>query len=150
MADLSTQNPTSYSLQMATALLRANGGTTANLLMPPATGDAADTGQLGIDAPNFQSLPLSPAVFRKLRATMKEGDATKYELLIAAAAVQAAVGDLQLSSADTLFAMTAGVVIDGKLFLIEAKAVSEHLGEVYIYRLLLRESTAEWPMQSST
>jgi len=150
MADLSTQNPTSYSLQMATALLRANGGTTANLLMPPATGDAADTGQLGIDAPNFQSLPLSPAVFRKLRATMKEGDATKYELLIAAAAVQAAVGDLQLSSADTLFAMAAGVVIDGKLFLIEAKAVSEHLGEVYIYRLLLRESTAEWPMQSST
>jgi len=150
MADLSTQNPTSYSLQMATALLRTNGGTTANLLMPPATGDAADTGQLGIDAPNFQSLPLSPAVFRKLRATMKEGDATKYELLIAAAAVQAAVGDLQLSSADTLFAMAAGVVIDGKLFLIEAKAVSEHLGEVYIYRLLLRESTAEWPMQSST
>jgi hypothetical protein len=150
MADLSTQSPTSYSLQTATALLRANGGTTANLLMPPATGDAADTGQLGIDAPNFQSLPLSPAVFRKLRATMKEGDATKYELLIAAAAVQAAVGDLQLSSADTLFAMAAGVVIDGKLFLIEAKAVSEHLGEVYIYRLLLRESTAEWPMQSST
>jgi hypothetical protein len=150
MADLSTQNPTSYSLQMATALLRANGGTTANLLMPPATGDAADAGQLGIDAPNFQSLPLSPAVFRKLRATMKEGDATKYELLIAAAAVQAAVGDLQLSSADTLFAMAAGVVIDGKLFLIEAKAVSENLGEVYMYRLLLRESTAEWPMQSSS
>ena len=150
MADLSTQNPTSYSLQMATALLRANGGTTANLLMPPATGDAADTGQLGIDAPNFQSLPLSPAVFRKLRATMKEGDATKYELLIAAAAVQAAVGNLQLSSADTLFAMAAGVVIDGKLFLIEAKAVSENLGEVYMHRLLLRESTAEWPMQSSS
>jgi|ERR1700723_2541131 hypothetical protein len=150
MADLSTQNPTSYSLQMATALLRANGGTTANLLMPPATGDAADTGQLGIDAPNFQSLPLSPAVFRKLRATMKEGDATKYELLIAAAAVQAAMGNLQLSSADTLFAMAAGVVIDGKLFLIEAKAVSENLGEVYMHRLLLRESTAQWPMQSSS
>jgi hypothetical protein len=150
MADLSTQNPTSYSLRMASALLRANGGTTANLLMPPATGDAADTGQLGIDAPNFQSLPLSPAVFRKLRATMKEGDATKYELLIAAAAVQAAVGNLQLSSADTLFAMAAGVVIDGKLFLIEAKAVSENLGKVYMHRLLLRESTAEWPMQSSS
>ena len=150
MADLSTQNPTSYSLQMATALLRTNGGTTANLLMPPATGDAADTGQLGIDAPNFQSLPLSPAVFRKLRATMKEGDATKYELLIAAAAVQAAMGNLQLSSADTLFAMAAGVVIDGKLFLIEAKAVSENLGEVYMHRLLLRESTAQWPMQSSS
>jgi hypothetical protein len=150
MADLSTRNPTSYSLQMATALLRANGGTTANLLMPPATSDAADSGQLGIGAPNFQSLPLSPAVFRKLRATMKEGDATKYELLIAAAAVQAAVGDLQLSSADTLFAMAAGVVVGGKLFVVEARAVSENLGEVYMYRLLLRESTAQWPMQSGS
>jgi hypothetical protein len=146
MSDLSTQNPTSYAQQMATALLRANGGTTAWLLMPPATGDSTDAGQLGIDAPNFQSLALAPAVFRKLRATMKEGDATKYELLIAAAAVQAAVGDLGLSSADTLFAMAAGVVVGGKLFVIEAKAIAENLGEVYMYRLALRESTTQWPM----
>jgi hypothetical protein len=118
--------------------------------LPPATGDATDAGQLGIDAPNFQSLALSPAVFRKLRATMKEGDATKYELLIAAAAVQAAVGNLELSSADSLFDMAAGVVVGGKLFVIEARAVSENLGEVYMYRLSLRESTAQWPMQSSS
>jgi hypothetical protein len=149
-ADLSTQNPTSYALQMATALLRANGGTSAQLLMPPATGDTTDAGQLGINAPNFQSLTLSPVVFRKLRATMAEGNATKYELLIAAAAVQAAVGDLQLNSADTLFAMAAGVVVGGKLFVVEAKAVSENLGEVYMYRLLLRESTTEWQMQSGS
>ena len=79
---------------MATALLRANGGTTANLLMPPATGRAADAEQLGIDAPNFQSLPLAPAGFRKARATISEGEPAKYELLIAAAAVLAAVGNL--------------------------------------------------------
>jgi hypothetical protein len=149
-ADTSTQNPNSYSLRMATAMLRANGGTTAELLLPPATGDTTDAGQLGINSPNFQSLSLSPVVFRKLRATMTEGDATKYELLIAAAAVQAAVGDLQLNSADTLFAMAAGVAVGGKLFVVEAKAVSENLGEVYMYRLLLRESTTEWPMQSSS
>ena len=146
MSDQSTQNPTSYAQQMATALLRANGGTTANLLMPPATADTSDAGQLGIDAPNFQSLALSPTVFRKMRATMTEGNATKYELLIAAAAVQAAVGALDLASADALFAMAAGVVVGGKLFLIEAHAVSENLGEAYMYRLALRESTAVWPM----
>jgi hypothetical protein len=149
-SDLSTQNPNSYAQQMATALLRANGGTTAQLLMPPAAGDSTDAGQLGIDAPNFQSLALAPAVFRKLRATMEQDDAAKYELLIAAAAVEAAVGNLQLSSADTLFAMVAGVVVGGKLFVVEAKAVSENLGEVYMYRLLLRESTAQWSMQSSS
>jgi hypothetical protein len=149
-ADLSTQNPTSYAQQMATALLRANGGTSAQLLMPPATGDTTDAGQLGINAPGFQSLSLSPVVFRKMRATMVEGDAAKYELLIAAAAVQAAVGAMQLNSADTLFAMTAGVAVAGKLFVMEAKAVSENLGEVYIYRLLLRESTTEWQMQSGS
>jgi hypothetical protein len=81
---------------------------------------------------------------------MVEGDAAKYELLIAAASVQAAVGDLQLSSADTLFSMAAGVVVGGKLFVVEAKAISENLGEVYMYRLLLRESTTQWQMQSSS
>ena len=135
---------------MATALLRANGGTTANLLMPPATGNATDAGQLGIDAPSFQSLPLAPAVFRKVRATISEGEPAKYELLIAAASVLAAVGNLQLDSADTLFAMAAGVVVGGKLFMIESNAVSENLGEVYLYRLLLRESTTQWQMQSSS
>jgi hypothetical protein len=149
-ADLSTQNPNSHAQQMATALLRANGGTTANLLMPPATGNATDAGQLGIDAPSFQSLPLAPAVFRKVRATISEGEPAKYELLIAAASVLAAVGNLQLDSADTLFAMAAGVVVGGKLFMIESNAVSENLGEVYLYRLLLRESTTQWQMQSSS
>ncbi|MFT4114393.1 hypothetical protein [Silvibacterium sp.] len=148
--DLSTLLPNSYAQQMAASLLRANGGTTAMLLMPPATGDATDAGQLGIDAPNFQSLPLAPAVFRKVRATMSEGQPAKYELLIAAAAIQNAANTLQIASADTLFAMAAGVAVDGKLYLIEAHAASENLGEAYLYRLLLRESTVAWPMQSGT
>ncbi|GGH01741.1 hypothetical protein [Silvibacterium dinghuense] len=148
--DLSTQLPNSYSLQVATTLLRACGGAAATLLMPPATGDTTDAGQLGIDAPNFQSLVLTPSVFRKIRATMSEGQPAKYELLIAAAAIANATNTLQLASTDTLFAMAAGVVVDGKLYLIEATGVSENLGEAYLYRLLLRESTAEWPMQSGT
>ena len=148
--DTSTQNFDDHALRLANALLRANGGTTALLQMPPATGDTTDAGQLGLDEPNFQSLPLSPAVFRRVRATIAEGQPAKYELLISGVAVQAAVGDLQLSSADTLFSMAASVVVGGKLFLIESVSVSESMGAVYMYRLLLRESASQWQMQQAS
>jgi hypothetical protein len=149
-ADLSTQNPNDNAQRMANALLRANGGTTASLQMPPATGDATDATQLGINAPNFQSLALSPAVFRRVRATIAEGQPAKYELLISALAVQTQISALQLSSADSLFSMAAGMVVAGKLFLIESASASESLGAVYMYRLLLRESAAEWLIQSTS
>ncbi|HEX3471128.1 MAG TPA: hypothetical protein VHT28_08080 [Silvibacterium sp.] len=148
--DLSTQNPNDHALRLANALLRANGGTTALLQMSPATGDATDAGQLGLNTPNFQSLPLSPAVFRRIRATMKEGQPVKYELLVSAVAVQTAVSELQLSSADALFSTTASVVVGGKSFLIESVSVSESMGSVYMYRLLLRESASEWQMQQAS
>lgn len=148
-ADLSTQNLDGHAFRLANALLRSTGGTTAFLQMPPATGDATDAGQLGLDAPNFQSLPLSPVSFRRLRATMTEGKPAKYELLVSGSAVQAAVGALQIASADLLFQMAAGVAIAGELFLIETVSVSETMGAVYLYRLLLRESASGWPMQTT-
>ena len=146
MADLSVQNPSGRALRVAAALLRANGGTTASLQVPPLTGDSTDAGQLGINPPNFLLLPLSPAVFRKTRATIAEGQPGKYELLISAAAVATQVSQFKLSSAQTLFAMATGVVVAGKLFLIEATATSETQGEVYLYRLLLRETASAWQM----
>ncbi|WP_446745007.1 hypothetical protein [Silvibacterium acidisoli] len=150
MADTSTQTFNSHALRMANALLRANGGTTASLQMPPATPVSTDPAQLGITAPGFELLPLAPAVFRRVRATVAEGQPAKYELLVSAVAVQAAISQLQLSSADTLFAMAAGAVIDGKLFLIEETSISETLGQVYMYRLLLRESASGWQLQSAS
>lgn len=149
-ADTSTQNFNDHALRLSDALLRANGGTTASLQMPPATGDTTDAAQLGLNAPNFQLLPLAPVVFRRVRATVTEGEPSKYELLVSAIAVQAAVSELQLSSADTLFSMAAGAVVGGKLFLIESVSVSESMGAVYMYRLLLRESASEWQMQQSS
>ncbi|MGA8529584.1 MAG: hypothetical protein WB622_07715 [Acidobacteriaceae bacterium] len=146
MADLSTQNPCGVAQRVVTALLRASGGTTACLQMPPAPGDSADTGQIGLDAPGFLSLPLSPAVFRKARATMTDGKLPKYELLISADAVAAQVSQLKLSSAQALFAQASGVVVAGKLFLIEAISSSENQGAAYLYRLLLQEASGEWPM----
>lgn len=148
-ADFSTQNLDGHAFRLADALLRSGGGTTAYLQMPPATGDTTDAGQLGLVAPNFQSLPLSPVVFRRVRATMTEGQPAKYELLISGAAVAAAVGAMQIASADLLFQMAAGVAVSGELFLIEAVSLSECMGAVYVYRLLLRESASGWQMQTT-
>jgi hypothetical protein len=146
MADLSTQNPCGLAQRVATALLRASGGTTACLQLPPLQGDSTNAGQIGINAPSFLSLPLAPAVFRKARVAMQGGQLPKYELLISADAVAAHVAQLQLSSAQTLFSMASGVVVAGKLFLIEATSASESQGSVYLYRLLLQEACGEWAM----
>jgi hypothetical protein len=73
---------------------------------------------------------------------MQEGQLPQYELLISASAVQKQVSALQFTSADALFDTAAGVEINGAQFLIESRAVSEALGQVYLYRLLLRESHA--------
>jgi hypothetical protein len=146
MADLSTQNPSGLAQRVATALLRASGGTTACLQMPPLEGDGTNAGQIGLDAPGFLSLPLSPAVFRKARVSLQDGQLPKYELLISADAIAAQVTQLKLSSAQALFSMASGVVVAGKLFLIEAVSSSESQGEVYLYRLLLQEACGEWSM----
>ncbi len=141
-ADLSVRNPSNSPLLMADALLRAGGGMAISLLVAPAAGDSSDAGQVGIHAPNFQRLSLSPAILRKVRATMQEVQLSQYELLISASAVQQQVSVLQLTSADALFDTAAGVEINGAQFLIESRATSESLGQVYLYRLLLREAHA--------
>ncbi|MCL6463275.1 MAG: hypothetical protein K6T49_02015 [Acidobacterium ailaaui] len=142
MSDLSVRNPNFSPLLMADSLLRAAGGMSVSLLVAPATGDSSDPGQLGVDPPNFQQLALSPAIFRQVRAAMSEGQLPKYELLVSASAIQQQVGALQLTSADALFDSSAGVLVNGAPYLIESRSVSEALGEVYLYRLLLRESHA--------
>ncbi len=146
MADLSIQDPTGLAQRVATALLRAGGGTTASLQMPPLQGDSSNTGQLGLDAPGFLSLPLSPVVFRKARIAMQDGQLPKYELMVSAQAVAVQVAQQKLASAEALFSMAAGVVVAGKLFLIEAVSSSVTQGEPYLYRLLVQEACGEWPV----
>jgi len=146
MADLSTQNPCGVARRVAAALLRAGGGTTACLQMPPLQGDSSIAGQIGLDAPGFLSLPLAPVVFRKARVAMQDGQLPKYELLVSAQAVESAVTQQKLSSAQSLFTMASGVVVAGKLFLIEAISASASQGEPYMYRLLIQEACGEWPV----
>lgn len=146
MADLSIQNPCGLAQRIATAMLRATGGATASLLMPPLQGDATDAGQVGLDAPGFLSLPLTPAVLQKPpRFTLVDGQLPKYELLLSAEAVNAQVTQQKLASAEALFAMAAGVQMAGRLFLIEAVSTSVSQGTPYLYRVLLQEFSGQWP-----
>lgn len=77
---------------------------------------------------------------RKLRPTWQEGGQSKWELLVSATSVQAQVSALNLTTAQALFAMTLAVTVAGQNYLIESIASNEMFGQVYLYRLLLREA----------
>jgi len=124
---------------LADALLRSMTGTTALLRM---TGTNTETNQseVGLVATTFYEAVLSPVVMHKLRPTWEENDEPKWELLISATGVERQVNALDLDSAKTLFAMTLAITVAGQDYLIESVASNEAFGQVYLYRLLLREA----------
>lgn len=137
-ADLSVRNPTAAQQRAANALLRCLGGRTVLLRLPTHAVAGSDGEQLGQSTPSYEDIPLSPAVFRRLRAELQDGSVNRYELLISASSVEAQLGLLQLGSTGQLFGMATGVFVDGELMLIEAAAEAEAFGTPYLYRLILR------------
>lgn len=123
---------------LADALLRSMTGTTAVLRM---TGTNPDTSQseLGLIATAFADVAVSPVVMRKLRPAWHEAEESQWELFVSATSVEQYVGALDLSSAQSLFEMALGVTVAGQSYLIESIASNEAFGQVYLYRLLLRE-----------
>ena len=71
---------------------------------------------------------------------MVGGAESGWELLLSASAVEVQVSAAQLDSADALFAEAVAVVVGTQTFSIEAISASEAFGQVYLYRLLLREA----------
>ena len=138
----SVRNGSEGGQRTADTLLRATGGMTATLMVAPAQGDTTDAGQIGLDAPGFQAVALQPVSFRRTRPLMMEGKAARYELLVSASAVEQLVGLLQLDSAETLFAITAALAVAGLNFEIESWSGTMQLGQVVLYRLLLRGAVA--------
>jgi hypothetical protein len=138
-ADLSVRNYSPIAQRAADTLLRSLGGFSVALQIP-AVSAGGDAAEIGITTQSYQQLPLSPAVFRRVRIPLSEGVPEKYELMISASAIQEQVGALRLTSADALFAQAAGVSVNGKLFLIKAIAAPEAFGQAYLYRLQLREA----------
>jgi hypothetical protein len=139
MSDTAPRNPTGAPQMLADALLRSVTGATALLRVAGANTDTSGS-EVGLVATTFAEVPISPVLMRKLRPTWQEGAPSKWELLLSASSVQQQVCALDLASAQSLFAMTLAVSVAGQNYLIESIASNEAFGQVYLYRLLLREA----------
>lgn len=142
MSDTAPRNPVNAPQMLADSLLRSVAGASAQLRV---TGTNPDSNQseLGLIATTFTQVVVSPVVMRRLRPTSKEGDAPRWEMLVSATSVKAQVNALDLPSAQALFAMTLAVTLSGQDYLIESIASNEAFGQVYLYRLLLREACVQ-------
>jgi hypothetical protein len=139
MSDTAPRNSSGAPQMLADALLRSVAGTTAQLRV---TGTNTDTNmsELGLVATTFAEIVVSPVVMRKLRPMWQQDGGSKWELLVSASAVEQQVRALDLTSAQSLFAMTLAVTVADQDYLIESVASNEAFGQVYLYRLLLREA----------
>lgn len=122
--------------RMADAMLRVSGGHAVLLRMPAAAVPGDDGEQLGEATPQFQDVPLGPAVWRVPR-TSAGG-----ELVISATAVEMLVGSLAFDSAAVLFRTAAGVVVAGDLLEIVSAVGVEARGSVSVYRVVVRGRAA--------
>jgi hypothetical protein len=124
---------------LADALLRSVTGTSALLRVTGANTDSSQS-EVGLVATTFAEIVVSPVVMRKLRPTWRENDESMWELLISATGIEQQVNALDLASAQALFAITLAITVAGQDYLIESIASNEAFGQVYLYRLLLREA----------
>jgi hypothetical protein len=141
MSDTAPRNPRGAPQMLADALLRSAAGTSALLRV---TGTNTDTNtnmsEVGLVATSFVEVAVSPVLMRKQRPTWEDDSAPKWELLMSATGVEQQVNTLDLASAQALFSMTLAVTVGGQEYLIESVASNEAFGQVYLYRLLLREA----------
>jgi len=139
MSDTAPRNQGNASQNLADALLRSLAGTSVMLRV---TGPSApaEQSELGLMATAFSEIALSPAVMRKLRPSTQDANAANWELLVSASSVARQVNALNLASAQALFAMALAVNVAGQDYLIDSIASNEAFGQVYLYRLILREA----------
>jgi hypothetical protein len=139
MSDTAPRNPVGAPQMLADALLRSLTGTSALLRVTGATPDVNQC-EVGLVTTSFVDVVVSPVVIRKLRPTWKTSGDSQWELLVSATSVGQQVSALDLSSAQSLFAMTLAVTVAGQDYLIDSVASNEAFGQVYLYRLLLHEA----------
>jgi len=142
MSDTASRNPTFAAQMLADALLRTVAGATATFRVA-GTNSNSDQSQLGLVATTFAEVAVSPVVIRKLRPSWNEGGQSKWELLVSATGLEAQVNALELANVESLLQMTVAVTVTGQDYLIESVAANEAVGQVYLYRLLVREAGDE-------
>jgi hypothetical protein len=138
-SDTAPRNSTGVPQILADALLRSVGGASAQLRVTTTNTDDA-TGEVGLVATTFADVVVSPVVMRKLRPAWQQSNESKWELLVSATSVHEQISVLDLDSAQALFGMTLTVTLAGQEYLIESIASNEAFGQIYLYRLLLREA----------
>jgi hypothetical protein len=139
MSDTAPRNSVGAPQRLADALLRSMTGTTA-LLRVTGTNTNSSQSEVGLVATTFYEVVVSPVVMRKLRPSWQEKNESEWELLVSATSVAQQVNAQNLESAQALFAMTLAVTVAEQDYLIESVATNEAFGQVYLYRLLLREA----------
>jgi hypothetical protein len=124
---------------LADALMRSVTGTSAYLRVT-GTNAISTQSELGLLATTFSEIVLSPVLMRKLRPNSREVDQPGWEMLVSATSVQTQIAALDVPSARALFSMALAVTVGGQDYLIESVASNEAFGQVYLYRLSLRET----------
>ena len=110
-------------------------GLKVTLRLPGLAVGGSEAEQLGLGTPQFQDLPLSPAVWRKLGSAQ--------ELLVGAKAVSTLMGSQAVTSAEDLFAGAVGVVVADVLYQITRCEALLVAGAPCAYRLRVAEPI--WP-----
>ena len=126
---------------IADALLRTLSGCNAYFRVTNVNCDSSRS-ELGLQSTSFVDIPVGPVALRRLKPGWQTDGCTQWELLVSASGVHRQVNTLQIESAQSLFELTKGVVIAGQSYLIESFTANEACGEVYLYRMLLRETMA--------
>ena len=139
MRDTAPRGPVAAPQMLADALLRSVTGTTALLRVTGAVADSSAS-ELGLVATTFQDASISPVVMRKLRPSWQQDGEPRWEMLVSATGVERQVNSLNLESARALFAMTLAITVGDQDYLIESISANEAFGQVYLYRLQLREA----------
>ena len=142
MSDTSPRGPVSAAQMLADALLRSLTGTAAQLRVTNANA-ASSQSELGLVTTAFADVNISPVVMRKLRPNWQDAGGAQWELLVSATSVAQQVSAMELSSAFSLFDLTLAVTIGGQSYLVVSFTSNEAFGQVYLYRLLLREAKTQ-------
>ena len=120
----------------AGAAVRLLGGATAVVRVPSPPLANADAEELGMPAPEFHDLVITPCAVR----TLSNGD----QLLLAdAATLEAALGVQGDAAAQSTLQGAAFVQVNGAALLLRGVDARSFAGRAYLYRLLLRTADAE-------
>jgi hypothetical protein len=142
MSDTSPRGPASAAQLLADALLRSLTGTSALFRVTNANANSNQS-ELGLVTTAFADVNISPVVMRRLRPNWQEAGSPQWELLVSATGVEEEVSVIGLPSARSLFELTLAVTIAGQSYLVESFTSNEAFGQVYLYRLLLREAKTQ-------